>query len=528
MITLRGNQHLAVGGCRAEYAKGTKSVLLCMPTGAGKTVVASYIMLSAIEKGKVILFLAHRRELLHQTVDKLNRFGVHDCNIIVAGNKAFDSMARVNVASVQTLIRRELPKADLIIIDEAHLACAKTYRDIVANYPESKVLGLSATPERLDGKPLRELFETMVEVVTIQDLMQQGFLMQPSIYGSAFDKKSLSNVRTRGGDYNESDLQDAMDTPKLNGEIVTNWKRYANDSLTVVFCTGIEHAQHVAEQFKAAGVSAEYVSGDMPKAKRESLISDWKRGFIRVMTNVGLFTEGFDFPELECCILARPTKSTSLYLQMIGRVLRTHKNKNKAIVLDHAGNVLTHGTPDIKRDWSLDGAKKKKESEGQLLKQCTCGFIFNPESKLFLVGSKLPKKEIGICACPSCNTATCVSCNTDFILKISKESIEDIAFTNDAHCSNCDAHYSDEKAHIQEDRESEIPENTQEILIKYDGSIEPISIKVKNAFKRHMDMARQRGFKRGWAFYKVVEEFGDEAKQHLPRHRGEWYKQVAV
>ncbi len=349
-------------------------------------------------------------------------------------------------ASIQTLIKREFPPADLIIIDEAHRAASKSYRDVLANYPAAKVLGLSATPERLDGKGLNDLFEEMVEVISIPALIEERFLIKPLLYSGRFDGASLAGIKKRQGDYAEGELQAAMDKPKLIGDLIANWKARADGKLTVAFACGVEHAEHIAQEFFNAGIPAAAIHGGMSPAEREGIIRDWRKGFIKVVVNCMILTEGFDFPQLECCILARPTKSIALALQMIGRIMRTADGKDGAIVLDHAGILDEHGGPHLHRKWSLLGEKeRKKQDKPELMKTCDCcDMIYSPEPKTWLSdvqetllpelrdkakGLLKKKADSALSGCPGCGIAVCRVCNEGFKLQLASVGIDDIAYT---------------------------------------------------------------------------------------------------
>lgn len=546
-MILRPYQSEAVQQLRNNIGGGIKSQLLCCPTGAGKTVIASEIINGAVKKNKSVLFLAHRRELIEQCASKLEEFGVYNYNIIMSGDKRNNRDAQVHIASVQTLLKREFPHADLIIIDEAHRAAAKGYRTVALNYPSASILGLSATPERLDGKGLDDLFSKIVEVCSVTSLIKDGFLVSPLCYGLNMDEMDLKSLRTRSGDYAEDELEEMMDKPKLIGDIIHNWKKHSNNKLTVIFACGVKHSKHIVEEFIKAGISAAHIDGSMSQVERRSIIADWRKGIIRVVSNVNLFTEGFDFPELECCILARPTKSVSLYLQMAGRVMRTHENKTHAIILDHSNNVETHGQPSLDRVWNLEGATDKRTAKPRVIQKCgVCSLIHDSEPELFLSETQdsiiktdaivknlkdvlKTKSGRGLSVCNGCGAGLCRCCNNDFKVKVRDVVLEeDVAYTKQTDCPTCNAVYTDEEAHLLgEASEVELPTNTEHELVLLSSAI-PLHVQVKNRFNQHLNLAKEKGFKRGFAFHKVIEEFGEDAKQFIPRHKGEWYKQVAT
>jgi superfamily II DNA or RNA helicase len=545
-IQFRDYQLRAIHDARVKIGAGVRRIVLNAPTGAGKTCIAAGIVQSAIAKGKRVLFLAHRRELIEQTVNKLVDAGVLHFGVIMAGNRLNSADAPVQVASIQTLIRRELPPADLIIIDEAHRASARSYLSVIANYPSAAVLGLTATPERTDGKGLDDIFQDMIVVETVPNLIEQGFLVKPVCYvGPTAD---LSGVRTKRGDYDEQQLADVMDKPKLVGDIIANWKRLAAGKPTAVFAVNVAHAEHIAAEFRAAGISAAMVSGETPRAEREAIIADWRRGYITVVVNVYVFVEGFDFPQMECVVLARPTQSVSLFLQAVGRVMRPAEGKDSAIVLDHAGCCQLHGPPHIEREWSLEGmAKKRKHAkDADTLKVCeVCGMAYESEPKLWLAETqpairpafisqatsilKGKAADRGMDTCPGCGTATCLTCHGSFVPKLGRRDIDGIAWETLASCPSCHAHYVDDVPHlITEHAETVLPGTTNDQLIRMGDEQIPLRVSVLNDYKRLINEARKSGRKRGWAWYRLRDKYDEQTlKQCLPRHTANWWRAQA-
>ncbi len=359
-IKFRPYQSAAIRDARSSIASGARRLILRAPTGAGKTLIACGIIESAVEKGRRVLFIAHRRELIDQASAKLDEFGL-DHGIVMAQHWRRRPGALVQVASIQTLARRELPAADLIIVDEAHLSLAKSYVDLVAAYPSAVVLGLTATPIRHDGKPLSDLYQDIVHVSDVAQLIRMGYLVRPRHY--APERPDLTAIGVRGGDYAEDALAQAMDKPDLVGNIVQHWRALALGRTTAVFAVNIEHSQHIVGQFLAAGIRAEHVDGTTPKWQRAEILRRFASGETLVVSNVGIFTEGYDNQRISAVILARPTLSLALYLQMAGRGLRTFPDKSDCIILDHSGCAHAHGFVDEEREWSLEGKKKSTGSK---------------------------------------------------------------------------------------------------------------------------------------------------------------------
>lgn len=334
----------------------SRRILLSLPTGAGKTVVAVALVQRALAGGQRVLFLVHRRELLQQASRKLHDAGIDH------GAIAPDLPSRpgepVQVASIATLHARavrcsamRLPPADLIIVDEAHHARARTWRRLIDAYPEATVIGLTATPCRGDGRGLGGIFETMVEGSPIAELIAGGFLVPPRVYAPS--RPDLEGVRITAGDYNEKQLAERMDTGKLVGDVVTHWHRLAERRRTVVFATSVAHAVHLANEFGRSGVAAAHVDGSTPTADRDAILAKLAAGALDVVANCGVLTEGWDCPEVSCLVLARPTKSSVLYRQMVGRVLRPAPGKADCLIIDHAGATFEHGFIDEPIEWTL-------------------------------------------------------------------------------------------------------------------------------------------------------------------------------
>ena len=530
-LALRPYQTAAIAETRQRMRRA-RSVLINSPTGSGKTLIACQIIHQAVEKRRRVLFLAHRRELIDQCAAKLDEAGVIHHGVILAGHaKARAPHAPVQVASIQTLIRRELPPADLVIIDEAHRALANSYQHLLTNYPAAKVIGLTATPERLDGRGLGDLFEDLVVVSTIPDLIAEGYLMAPDCYGAPSGGPDLSRVRKQRGDYHEGQLEAAMDTAELTGELLSNWRRLAADRKTIVFATGVAHSQHIVARFQAAGIAAAHLDGATPLALRQQILQDWRFGALQVVSNVMVLTEGFDFPELEACVLARPTQSVALYLQAAGRVMRPAPGKPGALVLDHAGCFHAHGLPFEHREWTLEGETDRRKRQKTPPTLCpVCQFAHQAEPSRWLAdqqprlqGAKALERAKaalrdgqGLVVCPGCSMAHCLICQAPFA-----------AGGETPQCPNCGAAYVAEEKKEPGAGEQPLPLETADDLVRWTHSPANDRLKIKNEFTRLINQAREKGYKRGWAFHKLKEQYGDAALEALPRHRGEWWRQPA-
>ena len=359
MITLRDYQNTAVDALRNSYRTGNRRPLLVSPTGSGKTVLFSYMASEAKRRGNRVMILAHRAELLDQISRTLRDFTVP--HGFIAPGFPNDGRFDVQVASVFALARRinRVKQPDLIIIDEAHHAIANsTWGKIIEAWPEARVLGVTATPCRLSGDGLGDVFDDLVHGPTVAELIELGSLSPYRLF--APNPINLTGVHIRAGDYVKGELAAAVDKPSITGDAIREYSRRANGKRAVVFCISVEHAVHVAAQFKAAGYSAASIDGGMERTERKRINDAFSAGSIQILTSCDLISEGYDLPAIEVAILLRPTQSLSLYLQQVGRALRIFPGKTEAVILDHAGNAFRHGLPDDDRDWSLDGTKNSK------------------------------------------------------------------------------------------------------------------------------------------------------------------------
>lgn len=394
-FTLRDYQEDAVNDVRSAFREGWKALLLVLSTGAGKTVIFSYIAKNAAQKGRRVLILAHRDQLIKQAGRKLRDYDVPH-GIIMAGFTP-NRHARVQVASVQTLVRRlEKTKAwfrpDIIIIDEAHLSAAESYRKVLATYPDAAVLGVTGSPCRLDNKPLGAehggIYDHMIQGISIGKLIARGFLVRPVVYAPA-EQLDLSGIKKRMGDYDTSELAAVVDKPKITGSAVEHYKKICPDVPAIAWCVTVEHAQHVADEFNANGIRAVMLCGEDDSDVRDRRLKELETGEVQVICFVGILIEGVDCPAIGAIIMLRPSMSLSSYLQVIGRGLRPYTDRNGVkkevcYILDHAGLTFRHGLADEEREWTLDWGEKKKGKKKQVEKQVDvvqckgCFAVFDP------------------------------------------------------------------------------------------------------------------------------------------------------
>lgn len=374
-LQLRPFQTEIIGETRSLMRNGITNILIQSPTGSGKTVTCAYMLDAAQQKGFESWFLVHRRELIKQSVRTLNVMGVPH-GVIASGFEPSLNKS-VQVCSVGTLARRlhKVKPPKLIVWDEAHHCAAGSWSKIHAAFPNTFHIGLTATPERLDGKGLKQWFSHMIKGPPVEWLIEQNYLCRYRAFAPS--SISVAGVHTRMGDYNRVELAEAADKPTITGDAIREYQRHCPGARVVVFCVSVKHSEHVVQAFNNSGIPAAHVDGAMSNRARDAAIDDFVNGRTRVLSNVDLFGEGFDVPAIQGVIMLRPTKSTALYLQQVGRALRPDDGKDCAFILDHAGNIAQHGLPDEEREWSLDGRKKTK-SEGPKVKLCDTCFYANP------------------------------------------------------------------------------------------------------------------------------------------------------
>lgn len=370
MIQLRPYQNGMIGNVREQLRSGASRVVLQAPTGAGKTAVMSFMAARAAERGKTTVFVVHRIELVRQASRAFDMIGVRH-GIIAPGHT--QTRDAIQIASIDTLVRRldRVACPDLVIFDECHHCAAAKWLRLIEAWAAAKMVGLTATPCRLDGRGLDDIFDSLVLGPSVAELIRNGFLAPYQIYAPPIGI-DVSAVKSRGGDFAKDQAAKAIDKPTITGDAVRHYQRIAPGKQGIVFCCSIEHSKHVVAQFRSAGVRAEHLDGTEDDHRRRRVVESFARGDIKILSNCELFTEGFDVPGADAAILLRPTQSLGMYLQMVGRVLRPQPGKT-ALILDHAGNALRHGLPDDEREWTLEGRKKgeKRATEPAMpIKQC--------------------------------------------------------------------------------------------------------------------------------------------------------------
>lgn len=370
-MELRDYQQQCIDGLRSAFSNKHRRVLLVAPTGAGKTVMFSYLTQKLTERGNRVLLLAHRDFLLDQIGGTLARFGIP--HGFIAAKRKRELCHLTQVAGVHTLKNRVGKIAwqpDWIICDEAHHATAGSWDVILSAYPSARVVGVTATPQRLDGRGLGDIFEHMILGPRVQELMDGGFLSKVRYYSPK--TVSTDGMRIRMGEYDKAETERAVNTRGVTGHAVDWYRKVCEGAPAIAFCASIAHSENVAEGFRAAGYRWQALHSKMSYADNQAAIQKLGNGELHGVSSCDIISEGFDVPVVTAAILLRPTKSLGLHLQQIGRVLRPAPGKERAIVIDHVGNVahckagvwsFNHGRAEDDREWSLGGAKKKEKSE---------------------------------------------------------------------------------------------------------------------------------------------------------------------
>lgn len=359
MLDLRPYQQDTLAATLASFRAGHRSPLVCLPCGAGKTVLFADMAQKSQAKGNTVWFIVHRRELLDQTIDTFDRFGIQRQSIHIG-----------MVASFANHPER-YPRPNFIIFDEAHFSMAATWQRIVDANPDAFIVGLTATPCRLDGKPLGDTYDDLIVGTTTKELIGNGWLAPYKYYAPSV--ADLSALKRKGKDFDAAQAAEILSQRAVFGDVIDSYQKYADGLQTICYCSSVQHSKDTAEAFNAAGISAVHFDGDTPSEERKRIVREFRAGGIQILCNCDLISCGFDVPDCWCCILLRPTMSTALFIQQSMRALRPQPGKT-AIILDHVNNYQRHGLPDEDRDWSLSAQLKPRQSYGEdgklVVRQC--------------------------------------------------------------------------------------------------------------------------------------------------------------
>jgi len=380
MKVMRPHQTEAISRLRKSFSAGKKRPILQLPTGAGKTVIAADIIRTSRDKGNKVLFIVDAISLIDQTIEAFYHQGLHSIGVIQADHVMTDYSKPIQIASVQTLQRRrDLPECNLIIVDECH-SCSQWLFDQISagKWAKVPVIGLSATPW---AKGLGNVYDDLITPVTMQQLIDLGHLSTFRVFAPSHP--DLGNVATQAGDYHAKQLADVMEGDGIIADVVDTWLKLAEGRPTIAFCVDRAHAAKVQAKFEAAGVPCGYIDAKVERDERKAIRRQLDRGEIKVVTSIGCLTKGVDWA-IGCVILARPTKSKMLYVQMVGRGLRVNEGLDDCIILDHSDNTLRMGfVTDIQENelnTGKRGINQKTTDREPLPKECPkCSFLKPPK-----------------------------------------------------------------------------------------------------------------------------------------------------
>lgn len=387
---LREHQLRAIGMLRQSLRAGNRRVVIQMPTGAGKTRTAAEIVTGALAKGNRVAFTVPAISLIEQTVAAFESEGIHALGVMQANHVRTDRSQPVQVVSVQTLGRRQRPDVEMVIVDECHQQFSAV-RDWIRDDPSKVFVGLSATPW---ARGMAEDWQDLLVPVRMQELIDRGFLSPFRAFAPSHP--DMSGVKIRNGDYAEDGAAEVMGG--LVADVVDTWLARARGLPTLVFAVNLAHAAQLQEQFAAAGVRMGYCDAKTDLVERQLLFARMARGELSGIVNVGTLTTGVD-ADVRCVVLARPTRSEMLFVQMIGRALRTTPGKDHALILDHADNHARLGfVTDIHRDRLLSGKDKReataKERGEAMPKECpSCGTLKPPKARTCPVCQFTPERR---------------------------------------------------------------------------------------------------------------------------------------
>ena len=380
MVELRDYQRELLQQAQTALDPRRARVMMQLPTGGGKTIIASHLLASRLQNGRKAVWLTHRKELADQTCKVLTAAGIPAMNDVQwnPGMAAPAMSSGVVILMAQTVSRRTASMSvwnkygedDLLVIDEAHHAAAQGWERAMWQWP-GRIIGMTATPWRLSKKEgFAHLFSRLVCGPQTSGLQSADWLCKARVLIPPAEQRILGGEVDRiSGEYTEAGIESANRERRdvMTAQALRFWQHHARQRQTIIYAVSVDHAKNLAAVFNDADIPAAVMLGDTPPLERARLIDEFKNETLRVLVNVAVATEGFDLPDASCIVLARPTKSLALYLQMIGRGLRPKDNGGDCVLLDLAGNVMTHGLPEENREWSLDPRGEQAEGEAPVV-----------------------------------------------------------------------------------------------------------------------------------------------------------------
>lgn len=362
-----------------------KSVLLVMPTGTGKTTVFSSLTYDWLALGYRTLIAVHRIELVDQIIERLNSFGVSAG--VIGGDYELQLDLPVQVGMIQSLPEKMSWRPDYIVIDECHHSVANSYQSLWKLFPLAKIMGVTATPIRLDGRGFSDLYQSMINLYNLKWFIERNYLVKPIHYFCA--NIPPEHLKISGEDYSVALQSKYLNQKKALTDIVQSYMNYCAGRKAVVFAASVQHSKDLVRRFNEMGIPSAHLCGQVPKEERARIVAGFRSGIYLVLVNYDIVSEGFDVPDIEAVILARRSKSLSFYIQCIGRALRTFNGKDNGYVLDCAGQWLEHGFAGIEYNWSLDMTKQS------VIQSITQQKLFLNSGKKFKTLASDPEELLG-------------------------------------------------------------------------------------------------------------------------------------
>lgn len=499
VLKLRAYQEDALTQIKDYYKIGIKKVALVLPTGSGKTLCFCKILNSVYRNGKSGILVVKGVELVDNASQRLLQENVSH-GVIQASHWNNRPHERLQVCSIDTLVRRKnQPKADIVIIDEAHMATSESYKWLAEQYPNAYFLSVTATPNVKSG--LKHIAEVAVSPIGINDLIRDGFLCPPKYFSPSKIDVSGLKIDSKTGDYVTRQLETAMDKVSIYGDLVKNYQKRGDSRKVLIFAVSVAHSKKIKEYFNKAGIPCDHIDAITPKKDREKIIARLESGELKAITNVGVLATGVDIPCIEAIIFARPTKSYNLWIQMCGRGTRLYPGKKNFYVFDHVGNVAEHGFIEDEREILLDGWKDTTET-------------------------------VSVSSCSKCFATFSTKANYKKILKDDFEGDEnklrdhynflysklkrgDRAYNTKLlyFCPECD-HDNTPKV----DPVKKKSEKTDDILRELSEE-EKFDLTVKTRLKELKLVAKSKKYKRGWVYFQLKNEFGEETASRFYKKR---------
>lgn len=373
---LRDYQEKIIENIRSDAREGIRKICCVAPCGAGKTVIMSKLIKNSMDKKCKILFLVHRKELINQAYNTFAKNGLK--MKIIRKKEKIDYTDKLILSTIQTINSRLhsktnheeveyfLSTVNLVLIDECHHAKSTSYNNVISLMSKNTfILGFTATPARLDGRSLGDIFQKIEEITTVDELIKNKYLSDFDYYLPP-QQVDLKNIKVKFADYDREQLSIEMNKKYVISDIVNQYTKLAKGKRTIIYAVDVKNSISIIEAFNKSGYKSSHIDANTPEKIREQLVNDFKTGKIDILSNVDLFSEGFDVPSCDCVILCRPTMSLVLHIQQSMRCMRIDNNNvnKRAIIIDCAGNAYRFGLPTQKNEWSLtESIKKNKKNK---------------------------------------------------------------------------------------------------------------------------------------------------------------------